>query len=109
MTARWGAPAPEGIRHVVRAPHHPARAVPCPHCLAHAHAPCTTISKRRRLAADITAVIVHSGRIAAWAREVAVCPACQVEPGVECHGVDQTPLPSGRVHPQREVEAGVTA
>lgn len=102
MTARWGTPPPDGIRHLVRAPHNPARAVPCPHCLAHAHAPCTTISKRRRLTEP------HPGRITAWVRTVACCPACQVEPGVECWSVDGTPLRDGAVHPQRRAEAGVT-
>lgn len=102
MTARWGAPAPDGVRHLVRAGQHPARVVPCPHCLAKACAPCTTISKRRQL----TDVPVHPARITAWARIVACCPVCQVEPGVGCHN-SGWPLGSG-VHVERQQEAGVT-
>lgn len=115
MTARYGAPAPDGVRHLVRASHHPARAVECPHCGAHAHAPCTTKSKRHRLSAPVTTplfpaakALIHDSRITAWARATAVCPACQVEPGVECFGVGGVPLRDGDVHPQRQVEAGVT-
>ena len=102
MTTRWGTPAPEGIRHVLRAPHHPARSVECPHCEAHAHQPCTTKSKRRRL----TDTPVHPARITAWVREAAVCPTCQVEPGVQCHN-DGWPQVDN--HPARITEAQETA
>lgn len=102
MTARWGAPAPDGIRHIVRAPHHPARAVECPHCGAKAHTPCTTISKRRRL------IEPHPGRITAWATATAVCPACQVAPGTPCQE-NGWALPNGITHPARLAEAEVTA
>lgn len=95
MSARWGAPAPEGVRHLVRAKQHPARAVECPHCGAHAHQPCTTISKRRRLPEP------HPARITAWARTTSVCPVCQVEPGVDCHN-GGWPLPGDTVHPERQ-------
>ncbi|WNI19147.1 zinc finger domain-containing protein [Actinacidiphila sp. ITFR-21] len=103
MTARWGAPAPDGVRHLLRADHHPARAVACPHCGAHAHAPCTTISGRRRLPDP-----PHPSRITAWARATAVCPTCQVAPGTECHNGGWA-LPGGAVHPARQTEAEVTA
>lgn len=102
MTARYGADMPDTVRHFVRANHHPARAVECPHCGAHAHRPCTTISKRRLKAEPCPS------RISAWARITAVCPACQVEPGIECYGVDGVPLRDGDVHPQRQALAGVT-
>lgn len=102
MTARWGAPAPEGIRHLARAAHHPARAVECPHCHAHEHAPCTTISGRRRLTEP------HPGRITAWARASAVCPVCQVAPGTPCHN-GGWPLGEPAIHPERLTEAQETA
>jgi hypothetical protein len=102
VTARYGTPAPEGIRHLARAKHHPARAVECPHCAAHPHAPCTTISKRRRLDQP------HPGRITAWVRDTAVCPSCQVEPGIPCHD-GAWELEGGQVHDQRRQEAEVTA
>lgn len=115
MTARYGAPAPDGVRHTLRADHHPARAVPCPHCGANEHRPCTTRSKRHRLSAPVTSkllpattALIHDSRITAWARATACCPTCQVEPGVPCWGVGGIPLQSGDVHPQRVVEAGVT-
>lgn len=94
---------PDELRHIVRAAHHPARAVECPHCGAHPHQPCTTRSKRRRLPAE-----VHPSRVSAWVRTVACCPACQVEPGVECHA-NGRPLHDGEVHPQRTTEAERTA
>lgn len=102
MTARWGAPAPDGVRHLVRAKHHPARAVACPHCGAHEHAPCTTVSKRLRLPDP-----PHPSRVSAWVRAMAVCPVCQVEPGVECH-LDGWALAGGAVHPERQALAEVT-
>ena len=102
MTRGWGAPAPDGIRHLVRAPHHPARAVPCPHCGAHEHQPCTTVSKRHRKTEPCPS------RITAWVTAVAACPTCQVGPGVACH-LDGWPLPGGQVHPARQQEAEETA
>jgi hypothetical protein len=98
VTARWGAPAPDGVRHLVRAGQHPARAVECPHCEAHEHRPCTTKSKRRRL----EDAPVHPGRITAWVRQTAVCPTCQVEPGVQCH---EAGWPQADNHPARIAEA----
>ncbi|MFF4403664.1 hypothetical protein [Streptomyces sp. NPDC001404] len=95
---RYSAPMPEDLRHFMRAKHHPARSVDCPHCHAHEHQPCTTRSQRRRLPAP------HPQRISAWARATACCPACQVEPGIECH-LDGWPLHDGAVHPQRQTEA----
>ena len=103
MTRGWGAPAPDGIRHLVRAAQHPARAVPCPHCGAHEHQPCTTPSKRHRLPDP-----PHPSRITAWVTATAVCPTCQVGPGVACH-LDGWPLPGGQVHPARQQEAEETA
>ena len=103
MTPRWGAPAPEGIRHLARAAHHPARAVDCPHCGAHPHAPCTTISGRRRLPDP-----PHPSRITAWVVATAVCPACQVAPGTGCHN-SGWPLGDPAVHPERVAEAERTA
>jgi hypothetical protein len=96
-----GANMPTEIRTFLRSPQHPARAVACPHCGAHAHAPCTTISKRRLTPQP------HPSRISAWARATAVCPTCQVEPGVPCH-LSGYALPEHHVHPAREQEAGVT-
>jgi hypothetical protein len=43
-----------------------------------------------------------------WARIVACCPTCQVEPGVPCHH-DGIPLPDGAVHTRRYTEAEETA
>jgi len=98
-----GASMPTDIRGLAHmAPQHPSRAIACPHCRVEAKAACTTVSGRRRLTEP------HPGRITAWARTTACCPACQVEPGVPCWGVGGTPLGSGDVHPQRVVEAGVT-
>lgn len=92
----------ENVRHLVRAVQHPARAVDCPHCGAREHQPCTTRSKRHRLPEP------HPGRVAAWARTVACCPGCQVEPTVACHTGGQ-PLHDGAVHHQRYTEAERTA
>jgi hypothetical protein len=102
MNHGWNAPMPDSIRHVLRGRQHPARSVECPHCHAHAHRPCTTPSKRRILTEP------HPQRVSAWARATACCPACQVEPGVECHH-DGRPLYDGQVHPQRHAEAQETA
>lgn len=98
MTRKPAAPMPDNVRHMIRAPHHPARAVQCPHCGAAPHQPCHTPSGRRRMPAP------HPQRVSAWVRTVACCPACQVEPGIDCH-LDGMPLHDGAVHPQRETEA----
>lgn len=112
MSPRWGAPAPEGVRHLVRAAHHPARSVECPHCEAHAQAPCTTKSKRHGLSTNLSPDRepdpVHDSRVTAWVRVTAVCPTCQVGLGTGCH-LDGHPLPVGAVHPARQQEAEVTA
>lgn len=94
---------PETVRHIVRAAQHPARGVACPHCHAVAHQPCTTPSKRRRLTGE-----VHPGRITAWVRSIACCPACQVEPTVPCHTAGVA-LHDGAVHMERTTEAERTA
>jgi hypothetical protein len=99
-------PAGDAIRRTIhrtlRADHHPARTVPCPHCGAHEHQPCTTISKRRRKTDPCPS------RITAWARTTSVCPTCQVEPGIDCH-LDGWPLAGGDVHQERTALAGEAA
>lgn len=95
-----GADMPNDVRHFLRATHHPARAVECPHCGAHAHRPCTTKSKRRLL----TDAPVHPARITAWARASAVCPTCQVAPGDACHLAGYA-VAADHVHPARLDEA----
>lgn len=100
MTRGYGAPMPDSIRHVLRAPQHPARAVECPHCGARPHRPCTTVSGRRRKTEPCPA------RVTAWVIASAVCPACQVVPGQPCH-LDGRPLDTP--HPQRTTEAQETA
>ncbi|HCA85480.1 MAG TPA: hypothetical protein DEQ61_08305 [Streptomyces sp.] len=103
MTQRQpAAPMPDSIRHTLRAVQHPARAVACPHCGAHEHQPCRTRTGRRIPA------LPHPSRIAAWVRITACCPACQVEPGIECHEQGRA-LRDGGVHPRREIEARETA
>lgn len=102
MTHRPTAEMPETIRHTLRAKQHPARGVDCPHCAAHAHRPCRSQSKVRTLTQP------HPSRISAWVRSIACCPACQVEPGIDCHQ-DGRALHDGAVHPQRETEAQVVA
>ncbi|WP_438489512.1 zinc finger domain-containing protein [Streptomyces sp. S186] len=93
---------PDSIRHTLRAAQHPARAVPCPHCGAHEHQPCTTPSKRRLMPQP------HPQRVSNWVQIVACCPACQVEPGVPCHE-NGWPLRNGDTHPRRHIEAQETA
>ncbi|WP_455678821.1 zinc finger domain-containing protein [Streptomyces antimycoticus] len=93
---------PDSIRHVLRAQQHPARSVPCPHCGAKEHRPCMSRSKTRQLSQP------HPGRISAWARSTAVCPACQVELDVPCHDGGRA-LHDGAVHPEREAIAGEVA
>ncbi|WP_181785369.1 zinc finger domain-containing protein [Streptomyces phytophilus] len=103
-TRRPNAPMPDTVRHLVRAGHHPARAVECPWCRAAPHTPCTTKSGRRRL----TDAPVHPQRTTAWVQSVACCPTCQVEPGTPCHTTGE-PLVFGAVHDARRDEADVTA
>lgn len=102
MTRRNAADMPEQIRHLVRAKHHPARAVECPHCGAHPHRPCTTPNKRRLMPEP------HPKRITAWVTSIAVCPTCQVAPGTACHEAGQA-LHDGAVHVLRQTEAEETA
>ncbi|MCX5202431.1 hypothetical protein OG897_13360 [Streptomyces sp. NBC_00237] len=102
MTLRNAAPMPENLRHFMRAKAHPARSVACPHCGAHEHKPCTTISGRRILTEP------HPGRRYAWARLTACCPRCQVTPTVPCH-LDGMPLAGEAVHAERYTEAERTA
>ncbi|WP_443732113.1 zinc finger domain-containing protein [Streptantibioticus silvisoli] len=92
------------LRRLLGTAPHPARSVPCPHCGAGAREACTTRSGRHR----ITDSPVHPARLDAWARTVAVCPACQVAPSTPCHA-GGIPLPGGAVHPQRHTEADRTS
>lgn len=96
------APMPEGLRHQMRAKHHPARSVDCPWCHAHPHQPCRIPSRATQPAA------LHQQRMAAWAQTTACCTTCQVTPTVPCHH-DGRALADGAVHPARETEAGRTA
>lgn len=96
MSRRTEVEMTASARRTVRAGHHPARAVPCPHCGAGQHRPCRGQKRTRFLPAP------HPSRVAAWARAAAVCPTCQVEPGVSCH--DQG-LPLTSVHARRTNEA----
>ncbi|QCX81190.1 hypothetical protein C9F11_38035 [Streptomyces sp. YIM 121038] len=100
MMMRSGAPMPEQLRHFMRASQHPARSVPCPHCGARAHRPCLLRASGRQLPQP------HPRRVSDWARTVACCPECQVEPTVSCHddGWART-----TVHARRQQEAEATA
>lgn len=100
MTLHAGAPMPESLRHFVRATHHPARAVPCPHCGARAHRPCQLRKSGRILTQP------HPQRISAWAQTSACCPQCQAEPTVPCHDEGRART---TVHARREQEAEATA
>lgn len=110
MTAgAFAAPMPSNIRQVLRAPAHPARTVPCPHCKVAADRPCTTKAGRRISHASQPDHGLHDGRIAAWVTATSVCPTCQVAPGVPCH-LDGWPLKDGAVHANRITEAeGIAA
>ncbi|WP_406004394.1 hypothetical protein [Streptomyces sp. NBC_00987] len=103
-TTRYGAtaPMPDSLRHFMRAGHHPARSIPCPHCGVAAHKPCQVPSNGRVLAEP------HPQRVAARARTIACCPACQVEPTVPCHNNGRA-LEGGAVHHQRYTEADRSA
>ncbi|MGW2223864.1 zinc finger domain-containing protein [Streptomyces formicae] len=100
MTIHSGAPMPEQLRHWMRAKAHPARSVACPHCGAAAHKPC----RRRKRNQILTEP--HPQRISEWARTVACCPECQVEPGIECHDGGWA---RADVHARRYQEAEATA
>lgn len=97
MTRRPAAPMPESIRGSLRAKQHPARSVACPHCGAAEHRPCRSQNRTRVMPEP------HPSRITAWAIQTAVCPACQVEPGIPCH-LDGRAFRDHH-HPQRETEA----
>lgn len=98
MTRRPAAPMPDSLRHYLRAGQHPARSLPCPWCHAAAHKPCKVPSNQHVQEKP------HWQRMAAWARTVACCPTCQVEPGIPCH-TDGRALDDGRVHAERYTEA----
>jgi hypothetical protein len=101
MGLHQGAPMPASIRHGFRARAHPARSVPCPneHCHAREHQSCIVRVNGRVLAKP------HPSRINLWAETVAVCPECQVTPGIPCH---DNGLPLAHVHDRRIEEAKVT-
>jgi hypothetical protein len=99
---------PPNIRTVLRAPAHPARTVPCPHCKVGADRPCTTKAGRRISHVSQPDHQLHDGRITAWVTATSVCPACQVTPGTPCH-LDGWPLKDGAVHGERAAIAEVTA
>lgn len=96
---RYTAPMPPELRHQLRAAAHPARSVPCPHCAARPHHSCVLRKSGRELPAP------HPVREADWARTVACCPACQVEPGIDCH---DNGIPRREVHARRYQEAEET-
>ncbi|KOG33319.1 zinc finger domain-containing protein [Streptomyces resistomycificus] len=100
MTLHSGAPMPDSLRHFVRAAQHPARAVPCPHCGAHAHRPCVLRASGRQLPQP------HPQRVSAWAEATACCPECQVTPEVPCHEDGRART---TVHARRYQEAEATA
>lgn len=97
---RYTAPMPADLRHQLRADQHPARSVPCPHCSARAHQPCTLRKTGRRLPKP------HPQRLTAWALTTACCPTCQVEPGIPCHDEGRART---TVHNRRYQEAEATA
>ncbi|NUP33017.1 MAG: hypothetical protein HOV66_24970 [Streptomycetaceae bacterium] len=99
---RYTAPMPDGLRHQLRAGQHPARAVPCPHCQAHAHTPCRLRKSGKHLPKP------HAQRIAAWAQLTACCPDCEVTPTVPCRTPEGHPLPNDAVHARRITEAEET-
>lgn len=101
MTKHQGAPMPATLRHAFRARAHPARSIPCPHepCHARAHQSCRVAVNGRVLKDP------HPARISLWAKTVACCPECQVQPGIPCHDDGQA-LPE--VHDRRIQEAKVT-
>lgn len=94
------APMPPQLRHQLRANHHPARSVPCPHCGAKAHQPCALRKSGRPLKDP------HPQRLNAWALTTACCPECQVEPTVPCHDEGRA---RHTVHNRRHQEAEDTS
>lgn len=100
MTIHSGAPMPESLRHQMRAKAHPARSVPCPRCGAAAHKPCQLRTRNRLLTEP------HQQRVSEWAKTTACCPACQVEPGIDCHDEGRRRF---TVHDRRYQEAEETA
>jgi hypothetical protein len=51
----------------------------------------------------------HPRRAAAWARESACCPECQVTPGIPCRTASGDPMPFRIVHHRRYQEAEAVA
>ncbi|WP_409469109.1 zinc finger domain-containing protein [Streptomyces sp. HC307] len=100
MTLHAGAPMPAELRHQMRAKQRPARSVPCPHCGAAAHRPCVLRTTGRQLPQP------HPQRVSEWARTVACCPDCQVEPTTPCHDEGRART---TVHNRRYQEAEATA
>jgi hypothetical protein len=96
---RYTAPMPDELHHQLRAGQHPARSVPCAHCGARAHQPCTLRKSGRLLPKP------HPQRINDWARQTACCPECQVEPTVPCH---DDGIARATVHARRYQEAEET-
>lgn len=96
---RYVAPMPPQLRRQMRAGHHPARAIPCPHCGAKANRPCV-LRKSGRILAD-----PHPQRVNDWALTSACCPQCQVTPGTPCH---DDGIPRRTVHDRRIQEAETT-
>ena len=96
-----GAPMPAGLRHQLRARSHPARSVPCPHetCHARAHR-----AMRELCGAFSTRPLMRTTQDW-WARTVACCPDCQVDPGTPCHDNGRALVD---VHPRRIQEAKET-
>ena len=90
-----GRPMPPEIRAGLRAVHHPARAVPCPHCGAAEHRPCRAPS-RRRLMRD-----PHPSRVTAWTVSTRSCPTCGAPAGEDCRAGDR---PMTDTHPARTEE-----
>lgn len=98
MTRRVPAQMPASLR---RRNAHPARGVACPHCRAMPGTACVVRSNGRVMPQP------HPARMAAWARTVACCPTCQVEPTTRCH-TNGIPL-NDTVHNCRYQEAEETA
>jgi hypothetical protein len=100
MTRRPAAPMPEALRRQLRAQHHPAQAIPCPHCQARAHRPCAVRATGRQTPGP------HPARATAWAQASACCPQCQAEPTAACHDDGR---PRRTIHNHRYTEAEATA
>ncbi|MFI5985096.1 hypothetical protein ACIBEA_30045 [Streptomyces sp. NPDC051555] len=100
MTQPRSAPMPAVLR-TGRPPRHAALAVRCPHCAAAVDTRCTTRSGRART----VRLDPCPARLAAHATATAVCPTCQVEPGIPCHDDGVQRPDSSPVHAQRYTEA----